>query len=158
MNRKQLTLQKIRCIANYQFGGGVAESLFPDNVTITYSKSTGRIRFVYLGDKLLATLRPSDGLFSLSLAGARRLVKVIKPPKLRAVIDSNVEYFIARGGNVFAKHIIEADPQIRPGDEVIVTNENDVVLAVGKALLNGREMLAFKRGVAVKVRRRKMEE
>jgi uncharacterized protein with predicted RNA binding PUA domain len=36
---------------------------------------------------------------------------------------------------------------------VVVTNEDDDLLAVGKALLSGMEMLAFKRGIAVKVRR-----
>jgi predicted RNA-binding protein (TIGR00451 family) len=46
-----------------------------------------------------------------------------------------------------------ADQEIRVGEEVIVTGEDDSILAVGKALLTGREMLAFKRGIAVKVRR-----
>jgi len=36
---------------------------------------------------------------------------------------------------------------------VIVTNKKDEVLAVGRALLTGREMVLFKRGVAVKTRR-----
>jgi len=49
--------------------------------------------------------------------------------------------------------VIRADGEIRPGEEVIVTNEKDEVLAVGRALLRGKEMLSFKRGVAVKTRR-----
>ncbi|MCK5403375.1 pseudouridine synthase, partial [Candidatus Bathyarchaeota archaeon] len=45
------------------------------------------------------------------------------------------------------------DGKIRPGEEVVVINNKNIVLAVGKALLSGDEMLAFNRGVAVKVRR-----
>jgi 7-cyano-7-deazaguanine tRNA-ribosyltransferase len=37
--------------------------------------------------------------------------------------------------------------------EVVVINNKDDVLAVGKAVLSGGEMLAFNRGIAVKVRR-----
>jgi predicted RNA-binding protein (TIGR00451 family) len=53
---------------------------------------------------------------------------------------------------------VEADDEIRPKDEVIVVNENGEVLAVGRAVLSGEEMKAFKTGVAVKVRRGSLEE
>jgi predicted RNA-binding protein (TIGR00451 family) len=52
----------------------------------------------------------------------------------------------------FAAHIVKADPEIHAKDEVIVVNENREVLAVGRAALSASEMLAFKTGVAVKVR------
>jgi archaeosine-15-forming tRNA-guanine transglycosylase len=39
-----------------------------------------------------------------------------------------------------------------------VVDERGGVLAVGRALLSGEEMKAFKRGVAVKVRRGRAEE
>ena len=48
--------------------------------------------------------------------------------------------------------MIHADNRIRAGDEVLVTNQDEVLLAIGKATLSGSEILAFKRGVAVKVR------
>ncbi|MEM3703718.1 MAG: PUA domain-containing protein [Candidatus Bathyarchaeia archaeon] len=51
-----------------------------------------------------------------------------------------------------------ANSEIRPKDEVIVVNEKGDFLAVGKAVLSGEEMTAFKSGVAVKVRRGCMEE
>ena len=41
-------LQKIRSVADYQLGKGVGKKLFPDDVEISYSKSTGRIRYVHL--------------------------------------------------------------------------------------------------------------
>ena len=66
--------------------------------------------------------------------------------------------FIIKGRSVFARHVMDADEEIRPQEEVIVINEESEVLAVGRAILTGREMKAFKRGVAVKVRRGVAEE
>jgi len=60
---------------------------------------------------------------------------------------------IREGRNVFAKHVVKADPWIRPQDEVIVVNDRRELLAVGRAVLTGSEMTQFKRGIAVKTRR-----
>ena len=148
-----LSLRKIRGVAEYQFGVGIGSRLFPSDVNIKYSKRTGRIRHVYLKGELLATLRPTDGLFSLNVEGAKRLLKIVHKPKLRVVIQKEVSPFIRKGGNVFAKHVLEADHELLPKDEVIIVDNDDNILAIGKAVLNGQEMLSFKRGVAVKVRR-----
>ena len=145
-------LEKIRSIANYQFGRRVGIRLFPKNVKIEFSPNTGRIKHVFLNGELLCTLRPTDGYFGLTLHGAKRLAKVLPRPRLRVVVQDEVEEFIRRGKSVFAKHILTADREIRPMEEVLVTNQNDQVIAVGRAILTGTEMPRFKRGVAVKVR------
>jgi len=151
-------LRRVRSIADYQFGKGVGETLFPQNVEIVYSKRTGRIRYIFLDGKRLATMRPMDGLFSLSIEGAKRIVESGVPAKCLVTVKNDVSRFIAEGGDVFAVHVLRADNEIRPKDEVIVVNENGEVLAVGKAMLSGEEMTAFKVGVAVKVRRGVLEE
>ena len=151
-------LRKIRSVADYQFGKGVGKVLFPKDVEIIRSKGTGRIRYVYLDGRRLVTLRPTDGLFSLSLEGARRMVSGVKPLRMWVKVQKEAEPFIIKGRSVFAKHVAEADEEIRPKEEIIVLNEENKVLAVGKSILTGREMKAFKRGVAVKVRRGVAEE
>lgn len=145
-------------MADYQFGKGVGEKLFPENVKIAYSKRTGRIRYVYLDGKRLATLRPMDGLFSLSIESAKKIVEKGIPAKCIVTVKNGVSRFVAEGGDVFAAHVVKADGEIRPKDEVIVVNEEGEVLAVGRAILSGEEMTAFKTGVAVKVRRGVSEE
>jgi len=50
------------------------------------------------------------------------------------------------------KFVVEADKGIIAGNEVIVTSEDDDLLAVGRALMVREEMLTFKRGMAIKVR------
>jgi predicted RNA-binding protein (TIGR00451 family) len=145
-------------VADYQFGKGVGEQLFPDNVKMEYSKKTGRIRHIYLDGKRLATLRPVDGLFSLSIAGAKRIADKASNAKCFVTVQTEVSKFIAEGGDVFAAHVVRADSEIRPKDEVIVLDEDGNVLAVGRAVLSGEEMKAFRCGVAVKVRRGCVEE
>jgi predicted RNA-binding protein (TIGR00451 family) len=151
-------INRIRSVADYQFGKGVGEKLFPENVEIIYSKRTGRIRYVYMDGKRLATLRPTDGLFSLSIEGARRIVENKIPTRCLVTVKKDAAKFIAEGGDVFAAHVVKADKEIRPRDEVIVIDEKGKVLAVGRAVLSGEEMMAFKTGVAVKVRRGFLEE
>jgi len=155
---RENVLQKIRSIADYQLGKGAGKALFPDSVHIAFSRRTGRIRHIYSGNLLLTTLRPTDGMFSLTIAGANRLMKGLKPSRLWVKVQKDAEPFIAKGKSVFAKHVVDADDEIRPQEEVIVISEKGEVLAVGKAVLTGREMKAFKHGVAVKVRRGVSEE
>lgn len=152
MNDSLLDLQRIRGVANYQFGEDVGKEMFPSNVKIVHSRRTGRIRHLYIDSVLVATLRPHDGLFSLTLAGAKRLKNILKHPRIRVIIHKDVEEYIMEGRDVFSRHVVRVDQDIRPGEEVVVTNEQDDVLAVGKALLSGTEILHFKRGKAVKVR------
>jgi predicted RNA-binding protein (TIGR00451 family) len=151
-------LGRIRGVADYQFGKSVGTKLFPENVEIVRSKRTGRIRYVYLSGKRLATLRPTDGLFSLSIAGAKRIVENPVSLSCLVTVQDDVSSFIAEGGDVFAKHVVKANSDIRPKDEVIVVDQNGKVLAVGRAVLSGEEMEVFARGAAVKVRRGCMEE
>jgi len=150
--------RRIRSVADYQFGKSIGAKLFPENVEIIRSKRTGRIRYVYLDGKRLATLRPTDGLYSLSIAGAKRIVENANSAKCLVTVRDDVSKFIAEGSDVFAKHVVKADGDIRPKDEVIVVDEKGEVLAVGRAVLSGDELIAFMRGVAVKVRRGCVEE
>ncbi|MCL1977034.1 MAG: pseudouridine synthase [Candidatus Bathyarchaeota archaeon] len=145
-------LGKIRSIADYQFGKNVGEKLFPENVTFELSKRTGRIRFINLDGERLATLRPTDGLFSLSIKAAKHLVENIPEAKGLLMLKNGVSQYIAAGGDVFAVHVVQVDDEIRAKDEVIIIDENRKLLAVGRATLSAPEIHAFKTGVAVKVR------
>ena len=145
-------LRTIRILADYQFGNGAGKALFPKECKVQYS-STGRIRQVFDNDVRIVTLKADTGLFTLSIEGARRLHRFFKYPKLRVVVLNEISEFIARGGNVFAKHVVDVDLNIRAGDEVLVVNQDDVLLATGKAKLCAKEMLEFERGVAVATRK-----
>jgi len=146
-------LRRIRAIADYQLGPGCGEALFPEGVDIIHSKNTGRIRHIYLGGTLLASFRPTDGLFALTVAGAERLASNMDALGFTVTVTDEAAEFVAQGRNAFAKHVIDAGDEVRPGGEVVVLDSSRKVLAVGRALLVKEEMLAFRVGVAVRVRR-----
>lgn len=129
------------------------EKLIPSNIEFKLSGKTKRLRFLYLEEKLWGMIRPHDGFFLFTPNSAKFLIKTIKSPKLRVIIQSDVSQFIQKGRSVFAKHVIDCDPNLIPYSEIIVVNEEDDPLAIGKALLNREEMLSFNDGVAVKVRK-----
>ncbi|MFN4133829.1 MAG: PUA domain-containing protein [Candidatus Hadarchaeales archaeon] len=142
---------KLLAVADYLFGKGAGKNLFPDGIKVM--KTKGRIRQVWLGNEMICAIRATDGFIVLGRRGAELLHQAVPPPKLRVVVRKDVAQFVAGGRTVFAKHVVAADPEIRPGEEVLVVDENDRLLATGKAILSGEEMLTFKSGVAVKTRR-----
>ena len=147
-----IDLKRIRAIADFQFGPSAGLTLFPDDVRIIYSRNTGRIRYIYIGDALQATYRPNDGVFTLTIAAAKRLINQIPTFPYTVTVNDEAAEFVSQGKNVFAKHVIRAGERIRPGDEVIIISEKEGVVGVGKALLLSEEMKVFKIGVAVKTR------
>ncbi|MDD1709101.1 MAG: pseudouridine synthase [Methanoregulaceae archaeon] len=142
---------RVQVIADFQFGKGAGEALFPEGCEVILSR-TGRVRQISLDGKRLATVRAKDGRFTLGIDGALRLLSSLPPPAYRVVVTGEVADFIRQGKNTFAKHVIAADPAIRAGDEVMVVDGDDQLLATGSAVLSGGEMLRFNYGVAVKVR------
>ena len=151
-------LTRIRSTADYQFGKGVGAKLFPENVEVEYSKATGRIRYVHLNGIRLATLRPTNGLLSLSITAAQTIAENRGSAKCFVTVQNDVSKYIAEGGDVFAVHVVAVDEEVRGKDEVIILDETHRVVAVGRALLSADEMLAFKTGVAVKVRQGSAKE
>ena len=145
-------LGRLRVVADYQFGRGAGELLIPQGSTLERSKKTGRPRHIYHQGELVASYRPNDGLLTLTIAGATRLANL---PGLACYVVASEEAveFVEEGKTLFAKHVVEAGPDVRPGDEVVVKAPDGKVIAVGKALLSSGEMEVFQRGVAVKVRR-----
>jgi predicted RNA-binding protein (TIGR00451 family) len=147
-------LQKLKLIAEYQFGRRAGAALFSgEGLQLTHSRNTRRIRHIFLNGKLIATLRPKDGLLALTPYSGQILLKKLSYNELPCIIvKRNVIKFIQEGRNLFSKHVIFVSPDIRAGDEVLVVDENHKLVAVGKSALSADEIRDFKVGVAVKIR------
>lgn len=66
-------------------------------------------------------------------------------------VDKGAVGFVIKGADVMSPGIVDADRTIAPGDVVWVREETHLQpLAVGRALIPGPEMVASKRGKAVK--------
>ena len=147
-------LDTLRCraVLDLQFGKGSADMLNGRVVRIVKSERTGKIRNVFIDQQHAFSMRASDGRFTLKMAGARLLKTILDSPRMRVQTEDEPAEFAAKGNNVFAKFVVDCDPEVRPGDDVMVVNSRDEICAVGRALMNREEMLAFKRGIAVRVK------
>jgi uncharacterized protein with predicted RNA binding PUA domain len=138
-------------IADYQFGKGIGKELFPENSTFQLSR-TKRVRQVLNSGKRIATARAKDGFFTLSIEGASIVHRLLPEKKLRVIVSEEAAPFVEKGKTAFIKHVVEIDPELRAGEEVLVTDETDRLLATGQLLLSPAEILAFNSGAAVDIR------
>ncbi|UIP01184.1 pseudouridine synthase [Halobaculum sp. CBA1158] len=146
------TLADLRVVADYQFGAGAGEALFPADEDVTVRRSTsGRPRQVTCEAGRIVSYG-TDGRFTLGVEGGRRLRASLPHPEYSVVVGDESAPFVRDGKNVFAKFVREVGESVRPRDEVVVVHDDGTVLAVGRAELAAAEMRDFSTGMAVKVR------
>ncbi|MCD6324227.1 MAG: hypothetical protein J7L55_03875 [Desulfurococcales archaeon] len=147
-------LRFLRAIADLQLRREIGHLLFPEGVLLRISRNTGKIREVLTPQgRSIATVVASTYTLHLRLWAAIDLLKVHGPPWLRAVVaDEVAEDVVNSKSSVFARHVLAIDDELRPGDEVVVTDESDKPLCVGRLVLSPEEVLHFIKGVAIKVR------
>jgi archaeosine synthase len=138
---EQTNLDIIRATLDYQFGKGAGDMLVTDEAFIRapYPK------FQLFADKQLATLIPQYGTIALTVEGG---LKLREHPYYKVKIADFTPH-----SSILAPGVLDADPQIRPNDEVIVEGER--FFGVGRALMSGWEMKECGKGVAVELRHSK---
>src|SRR5207249_1423688 len=124
---------RVRATAEFQFGLGAADALLRGLISYVVSKNNGKVRNVLADGEHVLSLRAEDGLFTLKAAGARRLRAAFPSPRLRVIVEPDSVPFQRDGKNVFAGFVRDADPEIRPGDEVLVVSPEDDLCAVAQA-------------------------
>ncbi|SEH12573.1 conserved protein with predicted RNA binding PUA domain [Natronorubrum sediminis] len=145
-------VSELRTIADYQFGAGAGSALFPREESVTVKRTnSGRPQQVHADGGRLVSFG-IDGRFTLGLEGGRRLHEALEFPAYRVIVDDESEPFVRDEKNVFAKFVLEAGPDIRPGDEVLVVHERGELIAVGTADLAAEGIEDFETGMAVRVR------
>lgn len=135
---EQANLDILSATADYQFGKGAGDMLVTDDAHIRapYPK------FQLFAGKQLATLIPQYGTIALTVEGG---IMLRNHPYYKVEIADFIPH-----SSVLAPGVIDADPQIRPNDEVIV--EGEEFFGVGRALMGGWEMKECGKGVAVELR------
>ncbi|MCU4753326.1 archaeosine synthase subunit alpha [Halobacteria archaeon AArc-curdl1] len=131
----------VRALADYLLGDGAGDELFDSFQT---TSRYPRLQVRESDETQLATMVPQYGTLSFTLEGARRWVESDAPTK-RVQIDGFVPQ-----GSVLAPGVVDADADIRVGDEVIV--EGPRAFGIARAEMFGREMVESTRGVACEIR------
>lgn len=66
-------------------------------------------------------------------------------------VDKGAIRFVSNGADIMAPGVVAADPEIKEGDLVIIVEEtHQKPLAIGKALMEGSEMVEATSGKAIK--------
>ena len=140
---------KVRCTLDAQFGAGASGRL-PSDLSIGYSKRTGRIKTIHDGGGLLGTLR-TDGGLAITIRLAQLLVGRRGFDSYCVEVTSEAAPFVAQGRSVFCRHVARCGRNVRVGSDVPVLFERRVI-AVGRAVLACEAISDMDRGVAVRVR------
>ena len=130
-----LRLLRYRAHADFYFGQGAGDALLA-------GKIVARGREIQDENKRPLASWTINGDMVLSMAGAKRL----EPLGRYAV---RIGDFLPKG-SLLAPGVVDADEEIRPGDEVIVVGEQ--AFGIGRANMSGWEMVRSRRGVAVEIR------
>ncbi|HUR62972.1 MAG TPA: tRNA guanosine(15) transglycosylase TgtA [Candidatus Thermoplasmatota archaeon] len=150
--RLDLDLVRIVRTADWQFGAGAGAALAAGELRIEKSANTDKVRTVHAGGQHILSLRAGDGFWTLKAAGAAILHNALPAPANRVVVKADSVPFNRAGKSVFSQFVVSCDPALRPGDECLVVDEADALVAVGQVLLNAEEMADFQKGMAVRVR------
>ena len=143
---------RAKAVARYQFGNEAADALFREPIELVTSRKTGKIRNVISDGEHVLSMRAGDGMYTLRMEGAKRIVSSVPAPHMRVAVSDDAVPFVSEGKNVFCQFVLSCDPEIRPMEEVIVTDKDDKPIATGRAFLVESEMRQMKKGMAVKVR------
>ncbi|MBD3354194.1 MAG: pseudouridine synthase [Candidatus Lokiarchaeota archaeon] len=147
--------EKTLKILRFQFRTPIFSSIIRDRDELDYSfsKNTGRLRKVIYQNDVILIYKPDVGRFNLTLKGAIYLKKATEPPVYRIIVLTEIQDYIKDGKSVFSQHVLEIDQELRPKDEVIVVNEEDDLLGVGKMMLPPFKPSKQRMGVVVDVRK-----
>ncbi len=129
------SLTMLRKIADFQFGSGIGEEMFKSGVKLRKNR-------IYKNGEY-ARLHPDYGYIIPTLKSAQVLAE-------RGAYTVEIN-FRPETKSVFCSGVERASREIVPGDEVAIVYKGELV-AVGRAVLSGRDMERASRGVAVKLR------
>jgi archaeosine synthase len=130
-----LRLLRYRAHADFHFGPGAGDALLAGKIVVKGREIQDETK------KPLAATTP-NGTIAISMAGAKRLEPL-------GCYTVRIGDFLPKG-SLLAPGVVDADEQIRPGDEVIIIGEK--AFGVGRARMSGWEMRESRRGVAVEIR------
>ncbi|NPE07932.1 MAG: DUF5591 domain-containing protein [Asgard group archaeon] len=138
-------MELIQTIADYQYGSGIGQEMFKEKCRIR--SKPNQPQFIMQDKKQIGVIQPTTGKLSLTLETGKTLAEEEKYFVL--FDDEELE-----GSTLFAVGVVDADPQIRPTDSVVILNKKRELVGVGNAIISGKDMKETRRGPAVKIKQK----
>ena len=138
-------MELIQTIADYQYGSGIGQEMFKENCRIR--SKPNQPQFIMQDKKQIGVIQPTTGKLSLTLETGKTLAE--KEKYFVLFDDEELE-----GSTLFAVGVVDADPQIRPTDSVVILNKKRELVGVGNAIISGKDMKETRRGPAVKIKQK----
>ncbi len=152
----QIEWRILENITVYQYGIyalPAVQELAQSKPRICTSRTTGKMRRVVLSDStIVLTIRASDYVLIPHIFFAKLLHKHLPFPLYRIIVANEMVDDVMQGWTLFARHVVAVDENIRPGDEVLIVDEQDRFLAVGRTILGHLEILTSTYGPAAIIR------
>lgn len=148
-------IAKIRKTVDANYGPGTGIAMLPEGHLVVLNKSPAVdiMDEVVQNGIVLGThvYEPGKGWhFICRIEGAGRISKIAT--KNWAIIDDGAIPYIRKGASSMAVGVLDADPGIGIGDEVIVLSGAREPISTGKARMTGRQMVESQRDAAIKSR------
>ncbi len=124
---------------------------FFNHITCEYSKRTGRIKNFFVDNILFATLR-KDGGIVLTIFAAKFLLKYESFKQNCVIASDEAIPFVSEGKSLFCRHVKWCGSNITIGSEVVIINNHEKVIAVGKSICHSNLIMRHQSSVAVKIR------
>jgi len=140
--------EEILDIIEYQFGKEVRKIC--ENLDLKIKKGKSRKIEIYLEEKPFLFLNPKFFLFNIS----EEFAKILKEDKkLYIKINKNFLEDIKKTKNIIRKNVIEFSKDFRYGDDIIILDENENLIAIAKAKTNSFEIENSTYGIIAKIKK-----
>ncbi|MCQ2053198.1 MAG: phosphoadenosine phosphosulfate reductase family protein, partial [archaeon] len=154
-------INKIRSLVDLQFGKFTGLELIPEGHIVLLNKapSLDRMDEIIIDGKAVASLRYDLGrgwIFINRMQSAMRIAP--RATKGLVVCDPSAMRFVQESKNLMVPGVINVTPDVKVGNEVIIVTDDHTVVGTGVAKMSANEMIALKRGVAVKTKWTKPEK
>jgi len=148
-------IARIRKSIDVNYGPGTGLAMIPDGHLVVLNKCPGvdimdevAMNGIVLGSHIF---EPGTGWrFICRIEGARKIA--IIATRNWAIIDDGAIPYIRKGASSMAVGILDADPEICIGDEVIVLSKSREAISTGRARMTGVQMVESERDAAIKSR------
>jgi phosphoadenosine phosphosulfate reductase len=149
-------ISRIRKLIDGQFGKGAGLAAIPDGRIVLLNKAPDidRMDEIILDGEVVGAVR-----FTL-MGGERFLPRPISAVRIAPLVKKSwvkidpvaAEAVRTKKASTLAVGVLECDPEIEPGNEILVLDQEGAAVSVGVAKMSSLEMMAHKRGTAVKTR------